>query len=131
MTVACEFAPYNGLNAHLSGRLDKKDQSVQSIRVGEAERLHPMSLGRPAKVIDRAHSPALGVMGMNIEMDKICHEKAHLLYSHSGLDGIPGDFTASGGLGHQGRIPGAFPRRDMPRACTKQVVRQPCSREAD
>jgi hypothetical protein len=64
------------LNAHLSGCLDKKDQSVQSIRVGEAERLHPMGPGRPAKVIDRSHSPALGVVGMDIEMYKICHEKS-------------------------------------------------------
>ena len=48
------------------GCLDKKNQPVQPVGIGQGQSFHAQVPGRPAEFIDGPDSPAFGVMGMNV-----------------------------------------------------------------
>jgi hypothetical protein len=75
MVIGRQFTSHNGLDPHFSGCLEKKDESVQSIGVGQGESIHPLRLGRAAEFFNGGDTPTLGIMRMDIEMDKIVHSK--------------------------------------------------------
>lgn len=74
MVIGRQFTSHNGLDPHFFGRLEKKDESVQSIGVREGEAIHALRLGGAAEFSNGGDTPTLGVMRMDIEMDKISHD---------------------------------------------------------
>jgi hypothetical protein len=75
MVVGGEFTPHNGLDTHFLGGLEKENEAVQCIGVGQGESIHPLRLGGAAELFNGGNTPTLGVMRMDIEMDKISHGK--------------------------------------------------------
>jgi len=71
VAIGCKLTPHNGLDTHFLGRLDKKDQPVQSVGVGQGQPFHPLLLGGSAKFFNGADAPAPGIVGMDIEMDEV------------------------------------------------------------
>jgi len=74
MVIGREFTSHNGLDPHFFGSVEKKNEPVQSIGVGQGESIHPLCLGGVAEVFNGGDPPTLGVMRMDIEMDKISHD---------------------------------------------------------
>jgi len=69
--ISDKFTSHNRLNIHFLSRLNKIEEPVQSIGVGQGELLHAVLLGGSAEFFNRTHAPAFGVVGMDIKMDKI------------------------------------------------------------
>jgi hypothetical protein len=74
MVIGRQLTPHNGLDPHFFGCLKKKDECVQSIGVGQSESVHPLLLGGAAEFFNGGDTPTLGIMRMDIEMDKISHD---------------------------------------------------------
>jgi hypothetical protein len=66
-----DLASHNGLKAGFFGRIDKIDEAVKAVRVGEGEPVHALLPGGPADLFHRAHAPSGRVVGMNVKMDKL------------------------------------------------------------
>jgi hypothetical protein len=73
MVIGLQFTSHNGLDPHFFGCLEKKNESVQCIGVGQGESIHPLRLGGAAELFNGGNTPTLGVMRMDIEMDKVVH----------------------------------------------------------
>ena len=74
MVIGRQLTTHNGLDPHFFGCLEKKDECVQSIGVGQSEFVHPLLLGGAAEFFNGGDTPPLGIMRMDIEMDKIVHD---------------------------------------------------------
>jgi hypothetical protein len=73
VVIGFEFASHNGLDPHFSGCLEKENEPVQCIGIGQGESIHPLRLGRATELFNGGNTPTLGVMRMDIEMDKVVH----------------------------------------------------------
>ena len=73
MVIGRQLTTHNGLDPHFFGCLEEKDECVQSIGVGQSESVHPLLLGGAAEFFNGGDTPPLGIMRMDIEMDKISH----------------------------------------------------------
>jgi len=69
--IGRKLTSHNGLDTHFLGCLEKKDQPVQTVGIGQGQSVHPLLLGGAAEFFNGTDTPAFGVMGMDIEMDKI------------------------------------------------------------
>jgi hypothetical protein len=69
--IGRKFATHNGLDTYLTGCLDKKDQSVQSVGIGQSQSIHTLLFSGPAEFFNGADTPTPGIVGMDIEMDKV------------------------------------------------------------
>jgi hypothetical protein len=77
MVISRKFTSPNGLDTHFFGCLEKENESVQCIGVGQGEPIHPLRLGGAAELFNGGNTPTFGVMRMDIEMDKISHYSHH------------------------------------------------------
>jgi hypothetical protein len=66
-----DFTSYEGLHPHLVGRLYKKDQSVKVVGVGQGQSVHTVFFGSLAELFNGPDTPALGIVGMDVEMNKV------------------------------------------------------------
>ena len=71
--IGGEFTSHNGSDTHFFGCLEEENEPVQCIGVGQGESIHPLRLGGPAELFNGGNTPTLGVMRMDIEMDKVVH----------------------------------------------------------
>jgi len=71
--IGCKLTAHNGLDTHLTGCLDKIDQPVESVGIGEGESIHALVFGGLAEFFNGADTPTPGIVGMDIEMDKRVH----------------------------------------------------------
>jgi hypothetical protein len=76
MSVAPDLAAHNGCDTHLHGDLDKEDESIEPVGIGQGVPVHVMGPGALAELLEGRQTPAFGKMGMNVEVDK-----RHLFYS--------------------------------------------------
>jgi hypothetical protein len=74
-----EFTPHNRFNTHFPGRPNKKDQTVQTVGIGQGQLPHALFLGGPAEFFDGPRTPAPGIMGVDVEVDEI----HNLISAHS------------------------------------------------
>jgi hypothetical protein len=64
------LAPYNGLHAKLFCCLDKKNESIEPVGVGQGKSMHAQVLGGPAELMDGPDPPAFGIVGVDVEVNE-------------------------------------------------------------
>lgn len=74
VVIGRKFTSHNGLYAHFFGCLEKENEPVQCIGVRQGKSIHPLRLGGAAELFNGGNTPTLGVMRMDIEMDKVGHD---------------------------------------------------------
>jgi hypothetical protein len=68
-----EFTAHDGLNTRLPGGLDKKNQSIKAVGVGQSQPVHAVFFGGLAELFNGPDTPSFGVVGVDIEMNKGTH----------------------------------------------------------
>jgi hypothetical protein len=68
-----EFTAHDGFDARLPGGLDKKNQSIKAVGVGQSEPVHAVFFGGLAELFNGPDTPSFGVVGVDIEMNEGTH----------------------------------------------------------
>ena len=71
--ISDEFATHDGLDSRFLGGLDKKNQSIKAVGVGQSQPVHAVFFGGLAELFNGTDTPSLGVVGVDMEMDEGIH----------------------------------------------------------
>jgi hypothetical protein len=71
--IGYELTPHDGPDSCFFGSLDEKNQSIKAVGVGQCQPVHTVFFGSLTELFDGSDSPALGIVGMDIEMNESIH----------------------------------------------------------
>jgi hypothetical protein len=71
--IGDKFTAHDGFDSRFLGGLDKKDQSIEAVGVGQSQPVHAVFFGGLAERFNGPDTPSFGEVGVDMEVNKGIH----------------------------------------------------------